>query len=404
MSCCPPSVVPDFSDNGGGGGGGGGVQSVNAGTGISITGTAIDPVINNSLVGVSALEGLQGSINLVGVGCSVSATSTTDITINVPVPPVAPVSSVAGATGAITMTGTGCTISGAGSAITINVPVPPVAPVSSVAGASGAITMTGTGCTISGGGSAITIDVPVPPVATVQNITGTAPAITISQPTTGTFNVENTGVNTITAGTNCTITGTPQNPIISTSGVLGVNTIATNPAPSAIGLAITGTAGDPIINLKTSTFNSYFLMNGQTGSGGLDFPNGATSYFDIFPPSPFFLDGVNYTSCDIDLNITIQGTGNFNFGSTTLQFGFIWGNAGMSSGVPSTLFGGNMVNATGSTYTFNLGYCRVPASDLTNPPAGTNQLYLYMTNTSTTPTVAFSIVGMATNHRATFWI
>jgi hypothetical protein len=260
--------------------------------------------------------------------------------------------------------------------------------------------MTGSGCSITGGGTNISVVVPVPPV---QNLTGTAPAITISQPTTGTFNVENTGVNTITAGTNCTITGTPQNPVINTSGVLGVNSITTNAVPNALGLAITGTSGDPIINLRTSTLNSYFMMNGQSGSGGLDFVNGATSYFDIFP-SAQFINGIYYTYCDVELNITIQGTGNFNFGSTTLQFGFIWGNAGMSSGIPSTLFYGNMVNATGSTYTFNLGFCRVPASEIANPPAGTNQLYLYITNTSTTPTVVFSIIGMAGNHRATFWI
>jgi len=360
MSCCPPSVVPDFSENGGGGGGGG-VQSVGAGTNITISGTSTNPVVN-AVAGVSALEGLQGSINLVGVGCSVSATSTTDITINVPVPPTAPVSSVAGATGAITMTGTGCSINGSGSAITIDVPV-----------------------------------------ATVLNITGTAPAITISEPTTGTFNVENTGVNTITAGTNCTITGTPQNPVINTSGVLGVNTIATNPAPSPLGLAITGTAGDPIINLKTSILNATFLMNGQSGSGGLDFGNGAVSYLNIFPSNQFN-EGINYTYCDVELNITIQGTGNFNFGSTSLQFGFIWGNSGMSSGVPATLFSGNVVNAGGSTYTFNLGFCRVPANEIANPPPGTDQLYLYITNQSTTPTVVFSIVGLGVSHRATFWI
>ena len=262
--------------------------------------------------------------------------------------------------------------------------------------------MTGTGCTVSGGGSAITIDVPVPPTAPVQNITGTAPAITISQPTTGTFNIENTGVNTITAGTNCTITGTPQNPIINTSGVLGVNSITTNPAPNPLGLAITGTAGDPIINLKGSTLNASFMMNGQSGSGGFDFANGATSYFDVFPTAEF-IQGINYSFCDVELNITIQGSGNFSFGSTTLQFGFIWGNAGMSSGVPSTIFYGNTINATGSTFTFNLGYCRVPASEIASPPAGTNQLYLWMTNTSTNPTTIFSVVGMAGNHRATFW-
>jgi hypothetical protein len=39
------SVVPDYSDSGGSGGGG--VNSVNAGTGITITGTPTDPIINS---------------------------------------------------------------------------------------------------------------------------------------------------------------------------------------------------------------------------------------------------------------------------------------------------------------------------------------------------------------------
>jgi hypothetical protein len=42
----PPSIVPEFSD--GGGGGSGGVQTVSAGTNITVTGTSTDPVINNN--------------------------------------------------------------------------------------------------------------------------------------------------------------------------------------------------------------------------------------------------------------------------------------------------------------------------------------------------------------------
>jgi hypothetical protein len=45
MSCCPPSITPDFADSGGGGGG---VQSVGAGTNITVSGTLINPVINSS--------------------------------------------------------------------------------------------------------------------------------------------------------------------------------------------------------------------------------------------------------------------------------------------------------------------------------------------------------------------
>jgi hypothetical protein len=46
MSCCPPSIVPDFSD--GGGGGGGGVQTVSGGTNITVSGTPTNPIIDNN--------------------------------------------------------------------------------------------------------------------------------------------------------------------------------------------------------------------------------------------------------------------------------------------------------------------------------------------------------------------
>jgi hypothetical protein len=101
MSCCPPSIVPDFSDNGGGGGGGGGgVQSVNAGTNITISGTPTNPTVN-AVAGVTAVEGLQGSINLNGIGCTIT-TAGQDINITVP-PPAGAVTSVAGLIGAITL-------------------------------------------------------------------------------------------------------------------------------------------------------------------------------------------------------------------------------------------------------------------------------------------------------------
>lgn len=46
MSCCAPSITPDYSGNTGGGGGGSGVQTITAGTNITITGTATNPTIN----------------------------------------------------------------------------------------------------------------------------------------------------------------------------------------------------------------------------------------------------------------------------------------------------------------------------------------------------------------------
>jgi hypothetical protein len=63
MSCCPPSITPDFADGGGGGGGGGGgVQSVIAGTNISVSGTATNPQINNNGV-LSVTQGTNVTVS-----------------------------------------------------------------------------------------------------------------------------------------------------------------------------------------------------------------------------------------------------------------------------------------------------------------------------------------------------
>lgn len=105
MSCCPPSITPDFAGGGdSGGGGGGGVQSVGAGTNITISGTPTNPVVN-ALAGVSAVEGLQGSINLVGQNCSITAAGQ-DITITVPAIPPSGVQAVSVSGPGLTQSGT----------------------------------------------------------------------------------------------------------------------------------------------------------------------------------------------------------------------------------------------------------------------------------------------------------
>ena len=70
MSCCAPSITPDFAeDGGGGGGGGGGVQSVIAGTNVTVTGGSANPVINAFTSGtiVNSVSGVTGAVTLTPV-------------------------------------------------------------------------------------------------------------------------------------------------------------------------------------------------------------------------------------------------------------------------------------------------------------------------------------------------
>ena len=86
MSCCPPSITPDFADGGGGGGGGGGVTSVLAGTNVTITGTSTSPIVNafSAVNNVSSVQGLSGAITLSGNNCSIT-TNANDINFTVPI-------------------------------------------------------------------------------------------------------------------------------------------------------------------------------------------------------------------------------------------------------------------------------------------------------------------------------
>jgi len=81
MSCCPPSITPDYSGDSGGGGSSG-VQSVIAGTNVSITNPGPNPVINAfpGTVVVSSIEGLSGAVNLIGNNITIT-TSGQDITL-----------------------------------------------------------------------------------------------------------------------------------------------------------------------------------------------------------------------------------------------------------------------------------------------------------------------------------
>jgi len=416
MSCCPPSITPDFSD-GGGGNGIPYVQTVGAGTNITISGTPTDPVVN-AVAGVSAVEGLIGSINLVGIGCSITTAGTTDINIEVPVPPVAPVSSVAGATGAITMTGTGCTVVGGGSNIAITVPTPPAAPVSSVAGATGAITMTGTGCSVAGAGSAINITVPTPPVSSVAGSTGAitmtgtgcsvvggGSAIVLTVPPPPFSSVAGaTGAITMT-GTGCTVSGgasaigitVPPPPV---SNITGSGSAVVSNVGSVYNVAVNIPAG----NLPP--INTFLTCNAQTaGFGGtLDQLYGSAPVYILmdYPfSSPNNYAGYNYV--DIEFNITIMGVGNYFFGQNSCQFGLIGGQAGTNPGTPGTVVSAGYVLGSPSTFTLNLGFYRMPLSQfLLTPPQ--IQRYLYITNVSTNPAVNFSIIAVSSYHKTTITV
>ena len=279
MSCCPPSITPDFSDNTGGGGVSG-VQSVVAGTNITISGTPTNPQVN-AVAGVSAVEGLQGSINLVGVNCGIT-TAGQDITFTVPPTPPSGVQTVAVTglgltqtgtatapilqnTGVVSLATTGGGLAQTGTAtapilqntgvVSITTPTPNGSGLTITNGGVGAIQMacqvrSGNGCTVrpstvdaslfvdNGGVIGITAGTGIQLTGTAQNpIISSAPD----------------GVQTITAGAGITITGTPQNPTIA-SAPDGVQTVS-----AGSGITVTGTATNPIINASAGNSNTVVL-------------------------------------------------------------------------------------------------------------------------------------------------
>jgi hypothetical protein len=243
------------------------------------------------------------------------------------------------------------------------------------------------------------------------------------------------GVESIIAGTpNVTIGGTstvPSISVTSSGGVtelegltgninlsgVGITIAGGSPEPGDITLTaavqnVTGIGGATVTQPTPGTFqvnvptallpplNNYITMNGQVGSGSFTLNNGSPPVYLLvgfpagFPPS---YDA--YSFVDVDVNVTISGTGSGFFGTNSCQFGFVRG----STNIPGTLQTSPQVNAGSlDPYVVNLGYIRVPASQFANPPGGPLvNLYLYIVNSSTNATVNFKVMGLGESHRIT---
>jgi len=186
------------------GGGGGGVDSVIAGTAISITGSSTNPVVNN--IGVTAA--------VAGTGIGVS-----------------------GATGNVTISNTGVLALTAGTNVTITGTASnPIINSSNPGGTLTGITA-GTGIAVSGSAPSPTVS----NTGVLSNIAGTGISVSGA---TGNVTISNTGVLALTAGTNVTITGTASNPIINSSNPGGTLTGIT----AGTGIAVSGSAPSPTVS------------------------------------------------------------------------------------------------------------------------------------------------------------
>ena len=210
MSCCPPSITPDFSGDSGGGGSSG-VQTVTAGTNVSITGSGTNPIINAfpGAVVVSSIEGLSGAVNLIGNNITIT-TSGQDITLTATGSSSYP-NITAGA--GISVTGT------AADPVITNLNPSPSYPAISA----------GLGITVGGTASA--------PVITNTNPTPVYPAIS--------------------AGAGISVTGTAAAPIITNTASSGYPNIT-----GGAGITVGGTAAAPIITNTNPT-----LISLSAGSG-----------------------------------------------------------------------------------------------------------------------------------------
>jgi len=224
-------------DSGAGGGSSGGVQSVTAGTGISNSGTAANPIINNTgVLSVTAGAGLVNSgtptnevLDVVAGNASIVA-NPNDI--------------IVGYSGVVPTTA-----SNAAAAVGIDVTpshadhrhnVPTAAPLSigaaNVESVGGALTLARSD-------------------HQHQGVHSIAPGTGLSNSGTATDPVlNNTGVLSVTAGTNVTITGTAANPIVNAGIGQGTFTQLTGAGPFAMSSTPTDTigvnpTGDAILNL-----------------------------------------------------------------------------------------------------------------------------------------------------------
>ena len=238
MSCCPPSITPDFSGDSGGGSSSG-VQTITAGTNVSITGSSTNPIINAlpGAVVVSSIEGLSGAVNLIGSNISIT-TSGQDITL-----------STTGSSYPNITAGAGISVSGTAAVpIITNLNPSPVYPVISA----------GAGITVGGTAAAPTITntnpTPVYPAISAGagiSITGTAAAPVIT-------NTASSGYPNITAGAGITVTGTAAAPVITNT-----NPTLITISPGA-GIAVDNT--NPLAPIISNNNATPFTLNSQAGA------------------------------------------------------------------------------------------------------------------------------------------
>lgn len=303
------------------GGGGGTVTSVTAGTGITMTGTATDPIVNNAGV-LSVTAGTNVTLGGTAANPIINATGGGGGSVN----------SVTAGTG-LTDTGTATdpvlniadTGSGAGSTTLSSLTRNAQGQITSAANGTGAQINAALGYTAANAAAVVN---------SITAGTGIAVGGTATVPV-----VSNTGVISVTAGTNVTIGGTAANPIINASGGGGVASV------TAGGHAVvTGTLTNPIVDVKTPLFAVLYAGGGSftTGAGGA--PASIYSHFEggniAFTSSS---SGWQYTGTPT-LSVEFEVSGIVQF-----QTGF----SGPSSLAIGTCINGNPGGTGFETQTFN---------------------------------------------------
>jgi len=222
-----------------------GVTSVNAGTGITLTGTAENPIVNNAgVLGVTATSGIL----ITGTGANPVVNNDGVLTVN-------------SQNGAVT-------IASAGGTIAITNPAP------------GTINLEQSG----GGGTLTGIT-----AGTGIAVTGSAPSPTVS----------NTGVLSVSSGSGIAITGPAQNPSVANTGVLsltaGNNMLVSAPSGSVV---LAAKVARPMSFTLAGARSGFPINNGAYGSFGL---NTLTTFGNLLAGFGEFV-GVNTGTVIMDMS------------------------------------------------------------------------------------------------------
>ena len=368
MSCCAPSITPDFAeDGGGGGGGGGGVQSVIAGTNVTVTGGSANPVINAFTSGtiVNSVAGVSGAVTLSGSGITITPSGQNITFTSSPAYPTITAGAgitVGGTAAAPVITNTNPTpvyptiTAGSGISVTGTAAAPVITNTASsgypsitggagitVGGTAAAPVITNTNPTLislnAGVGISVDNSNPLVPIITNTNPTPVYPTITAGSgiSVTGTAaapvitNTASSGYPSITGGAGITVGGTAAAPVItntnptliSLSAGTGISIDNSNPLVPVItnnnptpvypaitggaGITVGGTAAAPVITNTNPTVISL-----SAGAGiSIDNSNPFVPIITNTNPTPFTLNSetgaVSLTNSDSKLGITSSG-------------------------------------------------------------------------------------------------